>query len=577
MLLSSISPTLEKRLTIRQAKQIHAILLASGLNHLEPLLVRQIIVSAGSYHSVNRYVKLILHGMRQPEVSPLAYTIRFLCQSGQFQDAANLYVELQHVGICPNTFAISSTLKACGKIRSRTFGITIHAQAHKYGFSKVVYVQTALMDFYSKIGDIKTAHRVFDDMSEKNIVSWNSILSSYVKFGDLPMAQSVFDEMPEKDIISWNSMVSGYGKIGDMEQAYALFRQMPQRNTASWNSMIGGYIDCGKIELARGFFEAMPERSSVSFITMISGYSRCGDVGSAEEIFYKVQEKDQLLYNAMISCYAQNGRPREALHLFDEMLKPNINICPDKMTLASAISACSQLGDSKTCSRIEAYMGEVGIRMDDHLATALIDLHAKCGSIDKAFELFHRLQKKDLVAYTAMILGCGINGRGNDGIKLFEEMMDSMITPNIVTITGALTAYNHAGLVEEGYRCFNLMQKYDLVPSVDHYAIMVDLLGKAGRLEEAYNLIQKMPMQPHSGVWGALLLACSLHNNLELGEIAGKKCFELEPNSTGYYSLLANIYASAGRWDDAKRLRDAVGESSFSKVPGSSWMEHSKT
>lgn len=183
MLLSNISPTLEKLLTIRQAKQIHAILLASGLNYLEPILVRQIIVSAGSYHSVNEYVKLILHHMQHPAVSPLAYTIRFLCQNGQFQDAANLYVELQHMGLCPNTFAISSTLKACGKIRSGTVGITIHAQVHKYGFSKVVYVQTALMDFYSKIGDIKTAHRVFDDMSGKNIVSWNSILSSYVIWG----------------------------------------------------------------------------------------------------------------------------------------------------------------------------------------------------------------------------------------------------------------------------------------------------------------------------------------------------------------------------------------------------------
>lgn len=576
MLLSDIVPILDKFLTINQAKQIHAQLLVSHLTHLEPVLVRQIITSVGSYRITDQYVTLILHHMKCPDVSPLAYTVRFLSQHGQFQDATNLYVELQHAGLCPNTFAISSTLKACGKIHCRTVGISIHAQAHKYGLSKVVYVQTALLDFYSKMGDIKTTHRVFDEMTGKNVVSWNSILSTYIKYGDLAMAQSVFDEMPEKDIISWNAMVSGYAKAGDMEQAYALFRQMPQRNSASWNTMIGGYIHCGKIELACGFFEAMPERSSVSYITMISGYSKCGNVRSAEEIFHQVQEKDQLLYNAMIACYAQNGCAKEALHLFDEMLQSNLNIRPDKRTLVSAISACSQLGDSKVCSLIESYMDEAGIRMDDHLATALVDLHAKCGRIDKAFELFHRLQKKDLVAYTAMILGCGINGRGSEAIKLFEEMMGSIITPNLVTITGALTAYNHAGLVEEGYHCFTSMEKYGLVPSVDHYAIMVDLLGKAGRLEEAYNLIKRMPMEPHSGVWGALLLACSLHNNLELGEIAATKCFELEPNSTGYCSILANIYASAGKWDDAKRLRDAVEKSDFRKVPGSSWMEHFK-
>ncbi|KAG5562928.1 hypothetical protein RHGRI_005609 [Rhododendron griersonianum] len=443
----------------------------------------------------------------------------------------------------PTTSWDSLRKQACGRIGYKIGGVSIHAQVHKHGFCKVVYVQTALVDFYSKVGSVDIARKVFDEMLEKNVVSWNSILSGYVKSGNLAVARNMFDEMPEKDVISWNSMVSGYGREGDMEQACALFRQMPERNVASWNAMISGYLDSGKVELARSFFDAMPRRNNVSLITMISGYSKCGDVESAKDLFDQMGEKDLLLYNAMIACYAQNSRSKEALLLFNKMIQPNVNIHPDKMTFASVLSACSQLGDMTSGSWIESYMRQLGIQIDDHLATALIDLYAKCGSIDKAYKLFQLLQKKDLVSYSAMILGCGLNGRAKDAITLFEQMMEARISPNLITFTGILTAYNHFGLVEEGYKCFNLMQKhYELVLSTDHYGIMVDMLGRAGRLEEAYELIKSMPMQPHAGVWGALLLACSVHSNLKIGEIAAKHCFELEPDVGNIDAQLWRIF-----------------------------------
>ncbi|KAL7166010.1 hypothetical protein ACSBR2_036802 [Camellia fascicularis] len=576
MVVSKLGSLLNHSLTVNQAKQIQALILVNGLYHLEPLIIRQVLISTPHFSQITtQYVRLILHHMQNPDVFSWSCTIRFLSQHNQFREAFSLYVQMQRLVLCPSSFAISSSLKACARIGYEMGGISIHAQVHKFGFCGVVYVQTALVDFYSKLGSTGIARKVFDEMVGKNVVSWNSMLSGYLRSGDLAMAHSVFDEMPEKDVVSWNSMISGYGRDGNMEQACALFRLMPERNIASWNAMISGYVDCRKIELARSFFDAMPRRNTVSWITMISGYSKCGDVESAREVFDQMGEKDLLLYNAMIACYAQNSRSKEALQLFNKMLEPDVNIQPDKMTFASVISACSQLGDLRFVSWIDSYMNQLGIGMDDHVATALIDLYAKCGSIDKAYNLFRGLQKKDLVAYTAMILGCGINGRANDAIKLFEEMMDVQIYPNLVTFTGILTAYNHVGLVEEGYNCFISMQKHGLVPSADHYGIMVDLLGRAGRLEEAYQLIKSMPMQPHAGVWGALLLACSLHNNVELGEIAAKHCFELEPDTTGYRSLLASIYASVGRWDDAKSLRTDLQEKGFTKIPGCSWMEQS--
>lgn len=574
MVASKLGTLLNKSLKLNQAKQIHALILVNGLYHLEPSLVHQVLVSASNHsQSTGRYVQLILNRMQIPDVFSWSCAIRSLSQKNQFGEAFALYVQMQRLGLCPTTFAVSSTLKACARILNKMGGISIHAQIQKFGFCGVVYVETSVMDFYAKLGDMGTARKVFDEMAERNVVSWNSMLYGYLKSGDLAMAQNVFDEMPVKDIVSWNSMISGYGREGNMEQACALFRQMPERNIASWNAMIGGYLDCGKIELARSFFDAMPGRNNVSWITMITGYSKCGDVESARDLFEQMVEKDLFLYNAMIACYAQNSRSKEALQLFDRMLQPDVNIQPDRMTFASVISACSQMGDLRYGSQMETRMIELGIAMDDHLATALIDLYAKCGSIDKANELFQGLKKKDLIAYTAMILGCAINGRANDGIKLFEEMMKAQIYPNLVTFSSILTAYNHVGLVEEGYKCFVSMQKHGLVPSADHYGIMVDLLGRAGRLEEAYKLIETMPMQPHAGVWGALLLACSLHNNVELGEIAANHCFKLEPDTTGYASLLAGIYASVGRWDDATSLRNNMQEKGLSKVPGVSWTE----
>ncbi|KAF8379318.1 hypothetical protein HHK36_028752 [Tetracentron sinense] len=575
MLASKLISLLNKCETANQVKQIHAQILTNGFNYLEPILLHQILLSACySSRSIAQYIQQILDQLQNPDVFSWARTIRYFTQHGRFKDAIAVYFRMQRFGPCPSTFAVSSALKACARTVDKMSGAAIHAQVHKYGYNSVVYVQTALVDLYSKLSDIETAQRVFDEMAERNVVSWNSILSGYLKSGELTTARRVFDEIPLKDVVSWNSMVSGYAKAGDMGQASSLFQQMPLRNSASWNAMISGYVDSGEILVARRFFNEMPQKNNVSWITIISGYSKCGDVDSARGVFDRMDEKDQLLWNAMISCYAQNSRPKEALQLFNKMRKPNINVQPDEMTLASVISACSQLGDLRFGSWVESYMSKLGIEVDDHLATALVDLYAKCGSIDKAYELFCGLRKRDLVAYSAMILGCGINGKSLEAIRIFEEMVDARIHPNLVTFTGLLTAYNHAGLVEEGYQCFtSMMSEHDLVPSSDHYGIMVDLLGRAGKLEEAHELIRSMPMRPHAGVWGALLLACRLHCNVELGEIAAQHCFELEPDTSGYYSLLANIYASVERWDDAKRLRKVMEEKGMSKIPGCSWME----
>ncbi|KAK1273223.1 Pentatricopeptide repeat-containing protein [Acorus gramineus] len=502
-------------------------------------------------------------------------SIRSASDQGRFKLALSLYLRMTRSGHRPDNFAVSTALKACSRIPSPASASAIHAQLHRLGHASDVYVQTALVDFYSRSSGADSARRVFDAMRHKNVVSWNSILSAYARSGRLAEARRVFDEMPRRDVVSWNSMLSSYAKAGDLDRAVRLFWEMPVRDSASWNSVICGYIDSGDVTGARDLFERMPERSGVSWIAMISGYSRCGDVESARSLFDRMVGRDRRAWNAMIACYAQNGRPREALHLFNLMRKPDFNVELDEMTFACALSACAQLGDLRFGLWIEEYVRFIGVELDDHLKTGLIDLHVKCGSVDKAFGLFRSLRCRDVVAYSAMILGCGINGRASDSIRLFEEMVEAKVRPNEATFVGLLTAYNHAGLVEEGRRCFNLMEaKHGVVLRTDHYSIMVEMLGRVGCLDEAYGLIKGMPMMPHVGVWGALLLACRLHSNVELGEISARRCLELEPDSGGYYVLLASIYSSCGRWEEAKWLRREMAEKGLGKVVGCSWIDN---
>lgn len=499
--------------------------------------------------------------------------IRSAAQLGRFRHALSLYARMHRSGHRPDPHTMSPALKACTRIFSKPSAAAIHAHVVKHGHQSDVYAQTSLLDSYSKLDGIEAAQKLFDEMPVRNVVSWNSILFAYLRAGDLVAARRVFDKMPERDMVSWNSMVSGYAKAGDMDRASALFGCMPERNSASWNGMMSGHIEHGDMDSARMLFEKMPMKSNVSWITMISGYAQCGDVGSARVLFELMEGRDIFSWNAMIACYAQNGCPRESLQLFNMMHKI-YGLQPDEMTFSSVMSACSQLGDLRYGLWIEKYMCSLGIELDDHLGTALIDLYSKCGGMDRAFELFDGLRKRDLVSYSAMILGCGINGRSSDAFGLFKEMMDAKVNPNAITFIGILMAYNHAGLVEEGRSCFaSMWSKHRVVPSANHYAIMVDLFGRSGRLEDAHQLIKKMPMQPHVGVWGALLLGCRLHGNVELGELAAQRCFELEPEASGYYILLANIYAEAGKWDKAKRLRKMMAEKGLTKLPGCSWVQ----
>ncbi|XWS53009.1 hypothetical protein CRYUN_Cryun11dG0121000 [Craigia yunnanensis] len=283
--------------------------------------------------------------------------------------------------------------------------------------------------------------------------------------------------------------------------------------------------------------------------------------------------QDITAWNAFISGYEQNEKPKEALSIYHDLQLSKI-AKPDEITLVSTLSACAQLGAMEIGGCIHAYIKEQGIKLNCHLTTSLIDMYSKCGDIKKALEVFYSVERRDVFVWSAMIAGLAMHGHGRAAIDLFSRMQETTIKPNSVTFTNVLCACSHAGLVKEGKTFFNQIDPvYCIPPEVQHYSCMVDILGRAGLLEEAVEFIEKMPIVPSDSVWGALLGACQIHGNVELAEQACSHLLELDPGNHGAYVLLSNVYAKTGKWDSVSRLRKHMRMTGLKKEQGCSAIE----
>ncbi|KAJ6835799.1 putative pentatricopeptide repeat-containing protein [Iris pallida] len=342
------------------------------------------------------------------------------------------------------------------------------------------------------------------------------------------------------------------------------------------NTLIDFYVRCGgHLDSARRVFDGMPVRDFISWTSLIVAYSKNGEMEPAGEVFERFPEKDRVAWTAMVTGYAQNARPREALETFDRMLAAGVEF--DEVTLVGAVSAVAQLGSARHAGWVRGVVDRAGFSSGNVVVgSAMVDMYGKCGLIDEAGLVFESMRQRNVFTFSAMISGLAAHGRAGEAITMFREMVSgTAIKPNWVTFIGLLTACSHAGMVEEGRYYFKQMKdKYGIVPSADHYACMVDLLGRAGLVEEALDMIQSMPVEPHGGVWGALLGACRIHGKTHVARIAAEHLFELEPNCIGNYVLLSNIYASAGMWDEVTQVRKLMRRRKLKKDPASSWMEN---
>lgn len=452
-----------------------------------------------------------------------------------------MFVRMKREEGVPDRYTYPSLIKSCaseGRVRE---GMAVHGSAVRCGVEWDVFVRTSLIDFYGKCREIGCARMLFDEMPRRNVVSWTAIVVGYVVAGDIAEAKRLFDEMP-------------------------------QRNVASWNAIIDGFVKSGDLCSARRIFDEMPEKNVVSYTTLIDGYAKAGDMASATFLFDQAPDRDIVAWSALIAGYAQNGQPREAVNIFLEMSSSSVK--PDEFIMVSLMSACSQEGNLELAKWVDNYVNGSSIDFGRaHVQAALVDMNAKCGNMERATNLFERMPKRDLISYCSMIQGLSIHGRGEEAVSLFNRMLNEGLTPDEVAFTVILTTCSRAGLVEEGWHFFeSLKNEYSVAPSADHYACMVDLLSRSGRLKKAYELLKSMPVEPHAGAWGALLGACKLHCNIELGELVANRLLELEPQNAGNYVLLSNIYATAERWLDVSLVRNKMKERGVNKIPGRSWI-----
>lgn len=467
----------------------------------------------------------------------------------------------------------------------------------------------------STMGELKQYH---SQIIRSGLSNENDAMGRVIKFcaisksGDLSYALRVFHTMPHPDAFIYNVIIRGHLQRQLTRDCILFYSQMLREsvtpNTFTFpsvlraccvdyaveegkqvhaqvlkfgfgsdgviqNNLIHMYMNFQYLEEARQVFDWMPHRDIVSWTTLISGYSQWGRVDEAYEVFELMPERNSVSWNAMIAANVRSNRFQEAFALFDRMQLEKVVL--DKYVAASMLSACTALGAVKQGEWIHGHIKKSGLKLDSILATGIIDMYSKCGYIDKAFEFFNGLAHKGISSWNSMIGGLALHGRGVTAIELLKEMeTQAIVAPDYITFVNLLSACAHSGLVEEGRHYFRYMTEvHGIEPGSEHFGCMVDILGRAGLLEEARDLINQMPMIPDASVLGALLGACRIHGEIELGEQIGQKVIELEPHNSGRYVLLANIYADAGRWEDVATVRKLMNDRGVKKAPGFSRIE----
>ncbi|KAF5191505.1 Pentatricopeptide repeat-containing protein [Thalictrum thalictroides] len=481
-------------------------------------------------------------------------------------------------------FAFPPVLKSCACSSAIKEGRQVHSLVISYGFDSNSYIQSGLIDFYAKGGDLESAKRVFDGILVKDPVSYNCLISGYSKSGEVSKAEELFSVMSEKTIVSWNSMMSCYLQNGDFHEGFRIFERMQVEkckiNEFTLATVLSICAKLGDLEKGLGVTKFIENNSLLKnmFVStaILEMYVKCGAVDEARREFDKMTRRDVVAWSAMIAGYAQNGKSNEALELFDDMI--NAKLKPNDVTLVSVISACGQLGSVDAGKRIGNYIETQGFASNVYVVSALLDMYAKCGNITKARHLFNQMTNRDIVSWNSMIGGLAYNGLAKEAIELFTEMKDAKVKPNEITFMGLLTACTHAGLIERGCAFFRSMKTdYNIVPKVQHCACIVDLYCRSGLLQEAYTFITKMETEPNVVIWGILLSACRINLNVDLAERAVEKLLLLEPENSGNYVLLANIYSIVGRWQDALKIRNLMKDKRLQKTSAYSWIEGDDT
>ncbi|KAK6142982.1 hypothetical protein DH2020_023330 [Rehmannia glutinosa] len=466
--------------------------LETNLNLVTKLITT---LSSADQHCGTRHARRLFDQMPQRSDAFLCNTMmKSHLSSRQFPEAISLYVCLRRKeGFVPDNYTFSTLSKCCGLSFSMWEGVAVHAHVVKYGFKSNLYVATAMVDMYGKLGQMGFARKVFDEMTERSSVSWTALITGYIRVGDMGTAKTLFNVMPENE-----------------------------RDTAAFNVMIDGYVKLGEMGSAKMMFDSTPEKNVVSWTTMIDGYCSYGDVNEASVV------------------------PRIAWRKMFE---------PDDVTVVSVLPAIADLGALDLGNWVYEFVKKNKLDRSANVSTALVDMYAKCGEVEKARRVFDDVRGRETCTWNALINGLALNGCAKEALEVFMEMTRKGFKPDEITMLGVLSACNHGGLVDEGKRWFCKMGEFRVTPRIEHYGCLVDLLGRAGRLEEAENLIESMPYEANGIILSSLLFACGYAKDVARAEKVVKKAIILEPCNDGNYIMLRNLYAADRRWWDVERIK----------------------
>ncbi|XP_038706362.1 pentatricopeptide repeat-containing protein At3g46790, chloroplastic [Tripterygium wilfordii] len=478
--------------------------------------------------------------------------IQSLCKQGNLKQAIKVLAREPY----PTQHTYELLILACIHLNSISDGQFVHHHLLDNGFDEDPFLATKLINMYSELDAIDDAREVFDQIPHRTIYVWNAL------FRALSLASK-----GEECLESYRRM----NKIGIPSDrfTYTYVLKACVVSGCSVSLLKKGKEIHGHI-LRHGY-----EANVHVMTTLLDMYARFGCVSYANHLFREMSGRRNVVsWSAMIACYTKNGMPFEALGVFREMMTKTNDSIPNSVTMVSVLQACAALAALEQGRLIHAYILRRGLDSILPLISALVIMYARCGKLEQGQWVFDKMDRRDVVSWNSLISSYGIHGFGKEAIQVFEEMIHHGVSPSPITFVSVLGACSHAGLVEEGKMLFDSMSKeHGIYPSVEHYACMVDLLGRANRLDEAAKLIQDMRIEPGIKVWASLLGSCRIHCNVELAEMASNRLFKLEPANAGNYVLLADVYAEAGMWDEVKRVKKLLEARGLQKVPGQSWIE----
>ncbi|XP_010258197.1 PREDICTED: pentatricopeptide repeat-containing protein At4g21300-like [Nelumbo nucifera] len=470
-------------------------------------------------------------------------------QKGQPVEALNLLHLMLRENLIPDLTTLANGLLGCADLKYLAQGKSIHGYIIRAGVHLDIVATTALIDMYSKCNRINQARKLFDKARIRDVILFNVIIAGYLRDGSPSEAIGTFRAMVEAGIrpnlATILNILSASADLTDTRKGRCLHayivRQGLEVNIEIANKLLHMYAKCGRIDIARQVFNRMTYRDLVTWTSM------------------------------MMSCVAIRHAD-EVLTLLRTMQQEKVH--PDSITLITLLQAFSQLGRLKLAQEVHGYMYKTHLERDLPIINSLVTTYAKCGRLDIAKYLFENTSRCDLTSWNTMIAAYGMHGNSAKALQLFDQMQKEKIVPDEITFTLLLSACSHAGLVEEGKQAFHSMTaRYLMVPCEEHYNCMVDLLGRAGHLVEAYDLVKYLPSGQSASALKSLLSACRVYKNFEMGEAIGRQLLDLEPENPGAYTLVSNIFAEAGKWDEVARIRAIANEKGLKKITGYSVLE----